>query len=137
VRTLAVLLQIAIPGVLGGFPVIMLGLGLVRPIATPDRSGFLQLIVYGGAAVGVAAWFLGLIVDRASPMRLLLTVAGSILGLTVSYLLLEHARWAEVSAPLLHVATGPLAYLAAFPAPLAGALAGYYWLWPKLQMDGQ
>ena len=75
--------------------------------------------------------------DRASIMRLSLTVAGSILGLTVSYLLFEYTRWAEVSAPLLHVTTGPLAYLAIFPAPPAGALAGYYWLWPKLQVDGR
>jgi hypothetical protein len=43
------------------------------------------VIIFGGAVVGFLAWLFGLIADRISLIRLVLTVIMSMLGLTASF----------------------------------------------------
>src|SRR5262245_4948630 len=97
----------------------MMGLRL-QLFGTRSELGVLDVILYGGSVAGFATWLLGLIVDRASIIRLALTVAGAILALTVGYQFYEWVRFAE--GTLVYKLMG-FANMLAAPA---GALAGYY-----------
>jgi hypothetical protein len=124
---LALPLQIVIPGSICFYLVLWMGLGAgMSP--HPDRIGLLPLVVLGGAVIGVLVWLIGLIADRASLVRLALTVALSILALSALFLV-DPGLWTRVVPDAL--------VYAAIAAPLVGALAGYYWLWHKLHTEGQ
>jgi hypothetical protein len=129
-RWLTLLLQIAISGVIGLYTVMRMGLRL-QLFGTRSEFGVVDVILYGGVVAGFATWLLGLIVDRASIIRLALTVAGAILALTVGYQFYEWVRFAE----------GTLVYklmvFANMLAAPAGALAGYYWPWRQPHVEGQ
>jgi hypothetical protein len=128
-RWLALPLQVIIPRTIGFYLAFAMALGMP---ATTVRNEIPPMIIFGGASIGVLAWFFGLLADRPSLIRLALTVALSILGLTVSYLLVEAVvlaplwaprSWAARDSPVVLVV---LVY-AAFATPLGGAMAGYYW----------
>jgi hypothetical protein len=87
--------------------------------------------------IGVLTWISGLIADRMSLTGLVLTITLSMLGLLVSYLLIEAVllaplwaprSWAareQPAVPLLILIYAPLA------APFAGAMVGYYLPWRR------
>jgi hypothetical protein len=112
-------MQIVIPGSIGAYLVLMMGMGMSEG---SGREGVLAVIVGGGAVIGLLVWLLGLIAAPASRIRLVWTAALSMLGLAVSYSLIEATLRAGES-PL-----GSLLFFGALAAPLAGAMAGYYWL---------
>ena len=120
-RWLALLLQVIIPGAIGLYLAFAMAFGLHANPAKRAREELALMIILGGAVIGFLAWLFGLIADRLSLIRLVLTVLLSMLGLTVSYLLIE----ASLLAPAW-------VFPVLFPAlatPLAGAMAGYYWPW--------
>jgi hypothetical protein len=136
-RWLALLLQIVVPGAIGLFLAYGMALGLPANPTNPRRDELLLMILFGGAVIGFLAWLLGLIADRISLIRLVLTVITSVLGLTVSFLLIEAAilppllaylPWAAREPPVVQLAL----ICGAFATPLAGAMAGYYWLAPAM-----
>ena len=136
-RWLALLLQVIFPGAIGLYLGYAMALGLPANPTNPPRDELLLMIIFGGAVIGFLAWLLGLIADRISPVRLLLTVIMSMLGLTLSFLLIEAAILAPLWVPQSWAAReSPAVLLAlicgAFATPLAGAMAGYYWLTPAL-----
>lgn len=136
-RRLALLLQVIVPGPIGLYLAYAMALGLPANPTNPPRDELLLMIIFGGAVIGFLAWLLGLIADRISLTRLVLTVIMSMLGLTSSFLLIEAAilaplwvprSWAARDPPLV-----PLALICgALATPLAGAMAGYYWLAPAM-----
>lgn len=136
-RWLALLLQVIIPGAIGFYLAYAMALGLPANPTNPPRDELLLMIIFGGAVVGFLAWLLGLIADRISLIRLVLTVIMSMLGLTVAFLLIEAAILAPLWAPRSWAAGEPPVVLlaltfGAFATPLAGAMAGYYWLAPAM-----
>src|SRR5262245_44340813 len=91
-RWFALLLQVIIPGASGLYLAFAMAFGLhASPANLPKRAGddLALIIILGGAVIGFLAWLFGLIADRISLIRLVLTVLLSMLGLTVSYLLIE------------------------------------------------
>lgn len=124
-RSFALLLQIMMAGPIGFYLAYAMMLGLP---ATSGRNEIPLIIILGGAGIGLLAWIPGLIADRVSLSRLVLTIALSMLGLLVSYLLVE----ATVSVP----PWVPQSVIYGVPlAPLAGAMAGYYWREPRTQAE--
>jgi hypothetical protein len=106
--------------------------------ATPARNEIPLIIILGGAVIGLLTWISGLIADRASLTGLVLTIALSMLGLTVSYLLIETAILAPLWAPRFGMRDTPMVlFFAALPAPLAGAMTGYYLPWRKPRAQEQ
>lgn len=125
-RWLAALLQIGIPGPIGAYLALAMGMGMSEG---PGRSSILTVIVVGGAVIGLLVWLLGLIAAPASRIRLVWTVALSSLGFLVSYLLIEEiVRGSPVSVVLFYPALA---------APLVGAMAGYYWPRRGPRAEGQ
>ena len=95
-----------------------------------------------GAVIGVLTWISGLIADRMSLTGLVLTIALSMLGLLVSYLLIEAVLLAPLWAPQSWAAREqpavPLILIyTALAAPLAGAMAGYYLPWRRRRAQEQ
>jgi hypothetical protein len=131
-RWLALLFQVIIPGPIGFYLAYAMALGVP---ATPARGEIPLIVILGGAVIGVLTWISGLIADRMSLTGLVLTIILSMLGLLVSYLLIEALvlaplwaprSWAsreQPAVPFLMLIYAPLA------APLAGAMAGYYLPW--------
>jgi hypothetical protein len=127
-RWLALLFQVITPGPIGFYLAYAMALGLP---ATSSRNEIPLIIILGGAVVGVLTWISGLISDRLSLTGLVLTIAMSMLGLLVSYLLIEAVLlaplWAPRSWAALEQLAVPLILIdAALVVPLAGAMAGYY-----------
>jgi len=120
------MLQAVIPGCVGAFVTFVMA-GVVFPLTTTP----LPFVVFGGLVVGFLTWLFGLVADRASGERLLLTVLYAALGFLVSYLLLLSWHWlqprADVAQPLVSALAIAVA-IGAVLAPLAGAMAGYYWV---------
>jgi len=136
-RWLALLLQVIVTGAIGLYLAYAMALGLPANPTNPPRDELLLMIIFGGAVIGFLGWLLGLIADRISLIRLVLSVIMSMLGLTVSFLLIEVAILAPLWPPLSWAAREPpvvqLAFVCgAFATPLAGAMAGYYWLAPAI-----
>jgi hypothetical protein len=136
-RWAALLLQVIFPGAIGLYLAYAMALGLPANPTNPPRDELLLMIIFGGAVIGFLAWLLGLIADRISLIRLVLTVITSMLGLTVSFLLIEAAIFAPLWVPWSWAAREPpvlmLALIcAALVTPIAGAMAGYYWLAPTM-----
>lgn len=132
-RWLALLLQIIVPSPIGFYLAYAMALGMP---ATSDRSEIPVMVILGGTAVGLLTWIFGLIADRLSFTRLAWTIALSMMGLAVSYLVIEAAVLAPHWMPRSWVAQdSPVPALivigAALAAPLAGAMAGYYAPWRK------
>ncbi len=96
---------------------LMMGLSTSAGIA----AGILAIIIFG-AVIGFFVWLPGLIVDRASPSRLALTVALSILGVTGMGL---------CAALFFHRSQSPVIFFVLYAVPIACAMAGYYWPWRK------
>ena len=134
-RVVAVLLQITIPGWIGGYLALLMTLAMAPNIA---QSGKMPppwfFVIVGGAVVGFLTWLIGLIADRVSLRRLVLTVIFSALGLTVSFVLVHFLG--PFMGYLRSKDLDFLPFLAVLAAPLAGAMAGYYWLWGKLRVEG-
>jgi hypothetical protein len=148
-RWAALLLQVIFPGAIGLYLAYAMALGLPANPTNPPRDELLLMIIFGGAVIGFLAWLLGLIADRISLIRLVLTVITSMLGLTVSFLLIEVAIFAPLWVPWSWAPWAPWAswapwaareppvlmlalICAALATPLAGAMAGYYWLAPAM-----
>jgi hypothetical protein len=136
-RWFALSLQVIVPGAIGLFLAYSMALGLPANPTTPPRDELLVMFIFGGAVIGFLAWLFGLIVDRISLIRLALTVIMSMLGLAASFLLIEAAILAPLWAPQSWAAREPPVVLlalicAALATPLAGAIAGYYWLAPAV-----
>jgi hypothetical protein len=133
-RWLALLFQVILPGPIGLYLGYAMALGLP---ATPARDEIPLAIVLGGAVIGVLTWISGLIADRMSFTGLVLTIAFSMLGLFVSYLLVEAVLLAPHWAPRSWAVRGPppvpllMLIYAPMAAPLAGAMAGYYLPWRR------
>jgi hypothetical protein len=137
-RWLALLFQVILPGPFGLYLGYAMALGVS---ATPARDEIPLIIILGGTVIGVLTWIAGLIADRMSLTGLVLTIAFSMLGLFVSYLLVEAMpltlNWVPRSwtnrepppLPMLMLMFAPIV------APLAGAMAGYYlpWRTPRTQ----
>jgi hypothetical protein len=121
VRLLVVLVQIALQGTIGSSLAYVMALGMAMAPAA-DRTEIALMVIFGGLAVGFLTWLFGLLVDRISFLRLVLTVAFSMLGLFASYLIVAPMLWRPPVWP---------AIFAAVATPLLGAMAGYYWLWGK------
>jgi hypothetical protein len=126
-RWLALLFQVIIPGPVGFYLAYAMALGMP---ATPARNEIPFIIILGGAVIGVLTWISGLIADRMSLIGPVLTIAFSMLGLLVSYLLIEAVLFAPLWAPrswaALEQSTVPLILIyAALAAPLTGAMVGY------------
>jgi hypothetical protein len=102
----------------GRFPILV---GLAESPANAAREGVGLMVVLAEAVIGFLAWLFGVMTDPVSLIRLALTVILSMLGLTVSYLLVE--------AAILASALGVPALFPVLAASLPGALAGYYWPW--------
>src|SRR5262245_18362166 len=113
-RWVALAFQIVIPGAIGSYLVMAMAMGLSAP---PRARGdeIPLMILLGGPVIGFLAWLLGLIADRISMVRLVLTVALVTLGLTASYLLIELLIWARLPAV-------PLFLGLAIAGPPAGAM---------------
>jgi hypothetical protein len=139
-RWLALLFQVILPGPIGLYLAYAMLLGMP---ATSARSEIPLIVILGGAVIGVLTWISGLIADRMSLIGLVLTIALSMLGLLVSYLLVEVALLAPLWAPRSWLAREPptvpllIMIYAPLAAPLAGAMAGYYLPWrrPRAQMQ--
>jgi len=119
VRLLVVLVQIGLQATIGSSLAYVMALGMAMA-PTSDRTEIALMVAFGGAAIGFLTWPFGLLVDRPSFLRLVLTLAFSLLGLFASYLILEPMLWRPPMWPALFVAVA---------TPLVGAMAGYYWLW--------
>jgi hypothetical protein len=139
-RVAAVLLQIVIPGGIGAALTLMMAFVMFYPEGTPPSPA--PIVVFGGPLVGFLTWLFGLIAHRASGERLVVTVLCAALGFIVSLLLYFSGRWlpplprhaGDLAEPLglaLYLAA-VVGFMLAIAAPLAGALAGYYWVWRKL-----
>jgi hypothetical protein len=132
-RWVALLLQVILPGPIGFYLAYAMVLGLP---ATSARGEIPLIIILGGAVIGILTWIAGLIADRMSLTGLLLTIALSMLGLTVSYLLIEAVVLAPLWAPRSWLArdapvAGLMLIYATLAAPLAGSMAGYYLPWRR------
>ena len=134
-RVVAVLLQIVIPGCIGAALSVMMVFVMFYPEGSPPSP--VPILVFGGPVVGFLTWLFGLIADRASVERLVVTVFCALLGFIVSLFLYFSGHWlpptraddlAEPLALALYLAT-VVGFMLAIAAPLAGALAGYYWVW--------
>ena len=95
-RWLALLFQVIMPGPIGCYLAYAMALGMP---ATAARNEIPLIIILGGAVIGVLTWISGLITDRMSLTGLVLTVALSMLGLLVSYLLIEAVLLARFGHP--------------------------------------
>jgi hypothetical protein len=127
-RVVAVLLQVVFPGCIGAFLAYlmagtMFGLGSSRPL--------LPFVFFAGPVVGFVTWLFGLIADRASGERLLLTIIYATLGFLMSYSVIVFSDWPSHPAGAAQPPEWTLAIAVAVGAPLAGAMAGYYWAWRK------
>jgi len=138
-RWLALLFQVIMPGPIGFYLAYAMALGMP---ATAARNEIPLIIILGGAVIGVLTWICGLITDRVSLTGLVLTIALSMLGLLVSYLLIEAVLlaplWAPRSWATREQPAVPLILIyAALAAPLAGAMAGYYLPWRRPRAQQQ
>lgn len=138
-RWLALLFQVILPGPIGFYLAYAMALGVP---ATPARDEIPLIIILGGAVIGVLTWIAGLIADRMSLTGLVLTITLSMLGLLVSYLLIEATVSAPHWVPRSRAARDPPVVLltmiyAALAAPLAGAMAGYYLPWRRPRAQKQ
>jgi hypothetical protein len=122
-RGLTLLLQIVIPAVVAVS--VAIGMGLV--MGSGGIATWILAVIVIGAVIGFFVWLPGLIVDRASLSRLVLTVALSILGGTGTALM----------ALFFHGSQSPLIFFASYAVPIGGAMAGYYWSWRKPHVEGQ
>jgi hypothetical protein len=128
-RVAAVLLQVVIPGCIGAFLTFVMA-GIISTLGTP----LLPFVVFAGPVVGFLTWLFGLIADRASGERLLLTVLFATLGFLVSCLVFLSSSWLQFRADAAQPLVSALAILVGagwLLAPLAGAMAGYYWVGRK------
>ena len=138
-RWLALLFQVIMPGPIGFYLAYAMALGMP---ATTARNEIPLIIVLGGVVIGLLTWIAGLIADRVSLTGLVLTITLSMLGLIVSYLLIETALLAPHWVPRSWAAREPPVVLlaligAALAAPLSGAMAGYYLPWRKPRAQEQ
>ncbi len=127
-RVVAVLLQVVIPGCIGAFFTFVVA-GTMSTLRSPLDP--LPFVVLAGPVVGLLTWLFGLIADRGSGERLLLTVLYSALGCMVSYLLLLFGHWLQPRpyiAPPVPFALAIAIGVGTLLAPIAGAMAGYYWV---------
>lgn len=134
-RVVAVLVQVVIPGCIGAF------LTFVMAHLTLDMEpgAILPFVVFAGPVVGFLTWLFGLIADRASGERLLLTVLCATGGFLVSFLVLfSSQQWLpprpDVAQPL-GSALAIAGAVGSLLAPLGGAMAGYYWVRGKQRPD--
>jgi hypothetical protein len=137
-RVAAVVLQFVIAGCIGAVLSLMMVFVMYYPEGSPPSP--VPILVFGGPVVGFLTWLFGLIADRPSVERLVVTALCAALGFIVSILLYFSGRWLPpIRASDLAEPLGLAVYLAtlvgftlAVAAPLAGALAGYYWAWRAL-----
>jgi O-antigen/teichoic acid export membrane protein len=129
---LAVLLQIVIPGAIGAALTGLMAFVMFYPEGTPPSPA--PIFILGGPVVGFLTWLFGLIADRASRERLAMTVLCAALGFFVAFLLYLFLRWVP-HRPGVAAAALSLVVAVAFALPIAGAMAGYYWLWGKLRRN--
>jgi hypothetical protein len=130
-RVVAVLLQVVIPGCIGAFlAFVMAG---VMSSMKGNPGAILPFVVFAGPVVGFLTWLFGLIADRASGERLLLTVLCATLGFLVSFLVLFFFLAMATASPdvaqsLALAIAATVGGILALAAPVAGALAGYHWV---------
>jgi hypothetical protein len=137
-RVVAVLLQVVIPGGVSAFLTLVMGLLMLDLMDSP--GAFLPLVVFAGLVVGFPTWLFGLIADRASGQRLLLTILCTTGGALVSFLVLYlssvpyfSSQWLPPRPPTSALAiASTVRGVLILAGPLAGALVGYYWVGGKL-----
>jgi hypothetical protein len=100
-----------------------------------QNAGPQLFVILGGAIVGFLTWFIGLIADRAFLRRLVLTVILSVLGFTLSFVLVHCADYYKdyLRSTGFFGFKGGLHFFAVIAGPLVGAMFGCYWLWGKLR----